>query len=269
MRVEPREFNEAGQALTVGRRTRIEHHCGEGRTLRVSRDDRGIAAYCHRCHSKGFIPTQVSMAERIARLSAGREADSEAEQQLELPAPATFDPAEWPDEARLWLYKAGFSNDEIRRHGWYWNPRMSRVILPVRKDGEVIYWQGRGFDKDRPKALNPVVNREGLVVEYGDSAAPWVALTEDILSAAKVGGVGRAMALLGTVLARSTALSLADDGRPVFLMLDDDPAGRRGAAQASKLLSLLGVWHRQVYFGKDPKAVPRVEILQRVMELLP
>ena len=81
--------------------------------------------------------------------------------------------------------------------------------------------------------------------------------------------MGRAMALLGTVLARSTALSLADDGRPVFLMLDDDPAGRRGAAQASKLLSLLGVWHRQVYFGKDPKAVPRVEILQRVMELLP
>ena len=268
MQLDPREFKAIGTPLAIGKRVRADHSCGDGRTLVVSKNAAGVSAYCHRCHAKGFVPTTISLAERIARLAAGTTADTEAQQQLDPPAPAVTDPQEWPDAARLWLYMGGFSNDEIKKHGWYWNPRMQRVILPVRKDGQTIYWQGRGFDKDRQKALNPVVNREGLVVEFGDAACPWVAVTEDILSAAKVGGVGRAMALLGTVLARSTALSLADDGRPVFLMLDDDPAGRRGAAQASKLLSVLGVKHWQVYFGKDPKLVPRAEILNRIQELL-
>ena len=167
---------------------------------------------------------------------------------------------------RLWLYKAGFSNDEIRRHGWYWNPRMQRVILPVEQDGKTIYWQGRGFDSGRPKAINPVANREGLVAKYGDG--DWVALTEDILSAAKVGSVGEAWALLGTVLSYSTALALADARRPVLLMLDDDPAGRRGAAEASKTLNLLGVWNKQVYFGKDPKLIPRSTIKAKAQEIL-
>ncbi len=106
-----------------------------------------------------------------------------------------------------------------------------------------------GFDPGRPKALNPTVNREGLVAKYG--GGDWIALTEDILSAAKVGGVGEAWALLGTVLSYSTALALSEAGRPVLLMLDDDPAGRRGAAEAAKTLSLLGVRNHQVYFGKD------------------
>ena len=91
------------------------------------------------------------------------------------------------------------------------------------------------------------------------------------MSAAKVGGVEgvSAWALLGTVLSYSIALSLAELGRPVLLMLDDDPAGRRGAAEASKILSLLGVWHKQVYFGKDPKLMSRSVIAHTIKENLP
>ena len=267
MTISQHEFKKAGEALDLDRRTRIEHSCGDGRTLIVSRDNKGISAYCFRCHDKGFVPSERSLSERIAALSESTEWDGVAQESLELPGPGKLDPQEWPDTPRLWLYKAGFSNDEIRRHGWYWNPRMQRVILPVKKDGKVIYWQGRGFDPGRPKAINPVANREGLVAKYGDG--DWVALTEDILSAAKVGSVGEAWALLGTVLSYSTALTLAEAGRPVLLMLDDDPAGRRGAAEASKTLNLLGVWNKQVYFGKDPKGVGRSTIKAKAKELLP
>ena len=76
------------------------------------------------------------------------------------------------------------------------------------------------------------MNREGLVAKYG--SGDWIAITEDVLSAAKVGGVSEAWALLGTVLSSSRALALAEARRPVLLMLDDDPAGRRGAAEAKK-----------------------------------
>ena len=259
------------EQLELGQKRRVDHDCGDGRTMIVSRNDRGVSYWCHRCHKKGYIHTERSLAERIAALSEATKWDGAAQESLELPGPGKFDTWDWPDEALLWLFKAGFSRDEIKSLGWYWNPRMQRVILPVRNmDGKVIYWQGRGFDKDRPKAINPTVNREGLVAQYG-SGTDCVALTEDILSAAKVGGVegASAWALLGTVLSYSTALSLAELGRPVLLMLDDDPAGRRGAAESSKILSLLGVWHKQVYFGKDPKLVSRSVIASTIKEYLP
>ena len=265
-----REFKNIGESLSVGQRTRHEHSCGDGRTLLVSRDGKGISAWCFRCHAKGWIPDERSLAERIQALSQAQEWDQVAAASVELPGPGKMDTQDWPDEPLLWLFKAGFSRDEIKSLGWYWNPRMQRVILPVRDHtGKVIYWQGRGFDSSRSKAINPTVNREGLVAQYGTGTA-WVALTEDILSAAKVGGVegAAAWALLGTVLSYSTALSLAALGRPVLLMLDDDPAGRRGAAEASKTLSLLGVRHKQVYFGRDPKLVPRSTIAAKAKEVL-
>ena len=265
-----REFKNIGESLSVGQRTRREHSCGDGRTLIVSRDGKGISAYCFRCHAKGWVPDERSLAERIQALSQAQEQDQVAAASIELPGPGKMDTQDWPDEPLLWLFKAGFSRDEIKGLGWYWNPRMQRVILPVRDHtGKVIYWQGRGFDSSRSKAINPPVNREGLVAQYGMGTA-WVALTEDILSAAKVGGVegAAAWALLGTVLSYSTALSLAALGRPVLLMLDDDPAGRRGAAEASKTLSLLGVRHKQVYFGRDAKLVPRSTIAAKAKEVL-
>lgn len=262
----PVNILELAEQLELGQKRRVDHDCGDGRTMVVSSNDRGVSYWCHRCHDKGFVPSERSLADRIAALSWATEWDVAAQESLELPGPGKLDPQDWPDKPRVWLYQAGFSNDEIRRHGWYWNPRLERVILPVRVDGKTTYWQGRGFNPTRPKALNPTVNREGLVAKYGQG--DWLALTEDMLSAAKVGGVSEAWALLGTVLSYSTALALSEAGRPVLLMLDDDPAGRRGAAEASKTLNLLGVWNRQVYFGKDPKLISRGEIKRRADDIL-
>ena len=118
--------------LKLGQKRRMEHDCGEGKTMVVSRTERGTSYWCHRCHDKGWIPAERSLAARIAALNEATEWDGTAQQSLELPGPGKMNPQDWPDEPRLWLYKAGFSNDEIRRHGWYWNPRMERVILPVK-----------------------------------------------------------------------------------------------------------------------------------------
>ena len=244
--------------LKLGQKRRVDHDCGEGKTLVVSRTERGTSYWCHRCHTKGWIPAERSLAERIAALNEATEWDVTAQQSLELPGPGKFDPKDWPDAPRLWLYKAGFSNDEIRRHGWYWNPRMERVILPVKVDGKTIYWQGRGFDPARPKALNANVDRAGIVAAYG--TGPVTAVTEDVLSAAKVGGVTHAIALLGTVMDSRTVQLLAEQAQPVALMLDSDAAGRAGAVTIHKTLALLGLDVKQIYFGRDPKLVARSEI---------
>ncbi len=248
--------------LKLGQKRRVEHDCGEGKHLVVSRTERGTSYWCHRCHDKGWIPAERSLADRIAALNEATECDGTAQQSLELPGPGKMNPQDWPDAPRLWLYKAGFSNDEIRRHGWYWNPKMERVILPVKVDGKTIYWQGRGFDTARPKALNPTVNREGLVAKYG--RGDMLCLTEDILSAAKVGAVAEAWALLGTVMDMTTALKIAASYRRVSIMLDDDAAGRAGAARIQRTLTLLGVDSRQIYFGRDPKLVARKDIKNEI-----
>ena len=246
------------EQLKLGHKRRVDHDCGDGRTMVVSRNDRGVSYWCHRCHTKGWITAERSLAERIAALSEANEWDGAAQESLELPGPDKLDPQDWPDKPRVWLYQAGFSNDEIRRHGWYWNPRLERVILPVKVDGKTIYWQGRGFDPCLPKALNPTVNRAGLVAKYGQGSV--LCLTEDILSAAKVGAVTEAWALLGTVVTDSVLTAVAERTSRVAMMLDDDPAGRAGARIASARLAMLGVDVRQIYFGRDPKLVARKDI---------
>ena len=263
MYLDPAAYRSAGMELGLGQRVRIGHDCGPGDVLIVSRDEQGIRAYCHRCHESGRIKDEVSLATRLARLAEARSADAAARMAAEPPLPAVYDVRKWPRDARLWLYKAGFSNDDIEALGFYWHERMQRVILPVYKDGAPVYWQARSFTPGLPKALNADVPKHGLVAKYGTPAG-CIALTEDILSAAKVAKVTEAWALLGTSLDDPTALALAQRGLPVLLMLDSDAAGRRGAAAAAKKLSLLGVQTRQVYFGHDPK----LEFIEGIRECI-
>lgn len=267
MYISPHEFKEAGSNLRIGGRTRIEHSCGDGRSLIVSKEATCIKAYCFRCHKTGLIPIAISLKERIANLAEASAADMDAKLCVtELPGPAETDPQKWPDVPRLWLYNAGFSNDEIMRNGWYWNSRMQRVVLPVFMNGALVYWQARGFDTARAKVLNPDVDKSSIVAVFGAGNGDCIALTEDVLSAAKVGAVTEAWALMGTVLQVPVLNSLFNRNLPVVLMLDDDPAGRKGARNASKMLDMMCLDNRQIYFGKDPKMVARADIRESLLK---
>jgi hypothetical protein len=39
-----------------------------------------------------------------------------------------WNPREWPLYARVWLYRAGLSNDDIRALGAYYVERLDRVV---------------------------------------------------------------------------------------------------------------------------------------------
>lgn len=263
MRLTRSEFEEAGQNLSKGQRIRIEHHCGEGKPLLVSRGTEGIRAWCFRCGASGFIQDERSLAERIAALTEANEADTASIQELVLPGPGVLDSSLWPNDARLWLYKAGFSDTHIKALGFYWNPKMQRVILPVKLNGELIYWQGRGFDPARPKYVNPVVARGTVTARYGQRGDA-IILTEDILSAAKVGRVAEAWSIMGVALSNQIAIELAELGLPVIVALDPDPPGRAGAAKILRQLSLLGLRCAGLFFDKDPKMMPAEELASRI-----
>lgn len=265
MEIAAREFEVVAQTLRIGQRTRAEH-CGIGEPMLVSNGRAGYAAYCFRCGGRGFIPHCLSLAERIAQFKDAEQADQEARLSLRLPEPRVVDPQQWPAHARVWLYRGGFSNDDIEALGFYYHEKMRRVVMPVYDNGRLVYWQARGFVPNLAKAINPRVDRAGLVARYGQRPGP-VVLTEDILSAAKVSCACESWALLGTRMDDVTYAELIRRNSPVILALDSDAAGRHGADAIRRRLRSAGIPTATMYFGRDPKLVPRKEIHETIQEI--
>lgn len=215
-------------------------------------------AHCFRCNDSAFVKDERTLAERIAALAKAKAADAEVIKP-ELPMPRERDVQQWPKDARVWLYKAGLSNDAIERLGFYWHPVTQRVVMPVFEDGELVYWQARSTNPNVPKYINPTVERGTVAPRFG-RGGPCIVLTEDILSAVKVGMVNEAWSIMGTSLPDKIALRLVQAARPVLVMLDPDEAGKKGTAKIVRQLRLLGL-PVGPYFGRaDPKLLSQEEI---------
>jgi len=252
----------------LGQSIRTEHDCGEGRVLKVSHGDDGYSAWCFRCSDKGFIPHPApSLSERLAKLTQQREAEAHAGSSPSLPEPREPDPQQWTDAARVWLYKAGLSNDDIVRLGAYWCAALGRVVLPVIQDGSPVFWQARSIDGRQPKYLAPIADRSTIVAKYG--SGPVVVITEDILSAFRVARVTEAWSALGTSLPVPVLNQLIEQRRPVVLMLDPDAGGDKGTLRMLRPLSNAGV---QVYIAsprRDPKYLTKQETIECINTSLP
>jgi hypothetical protein len=163
--------------------------------------------------------------------------------------------------ARVWLYRAGLGDADIGRLGFYYHPLSDRVVLPG-GDPALGYYQARAYQKGRmPKYIGPTPKPAKLLVRFGEALVP--TLTEDILSAAKIGLVSEGWAVLGTSVSSHMVAALMKRGR-CNVALDPDAAGRRGAAKIVKQLRAYGITVRNVEFQKDPKLMPR-ESLRRVL----
>lgn len=255
----------------MGRRARVHHDCGPGTCMIVSRNEEGWRAYCFRCDDKGFKPAPApSLAERQARQAARRAADDAIRADPVLPSPPNFDPSSWPLPERCWLYKAGLTNDQIKELGIYYHEPTGRVILPVFEAGKLVYFQARSVS-GVPKYLNPTVDRGSVVPKYGD-AGP-IVLTEDILSAVRVGQVAQGWCLLGVALDLKVLAQLQRLGTEVLVWLDPDwdRPGRPGQAAAADIcreLALAGIPHANIVSKKDPKLHSRQQITEYIQEAL-
>ena len=234
--------------------------------LKVSNDAEGYRAWCFRCSEAGFIEHPApSLSERLARLEAQRNAEARVSSSVELPAPAACDFTQAggvPLAARVWLYKAGLSNDDIIRLGAYWHEPTGRVILPVYRNGVAVYWQGRDPTWKRgsrsTKYINPPVDKSHLCAKYG--AGPVIVLTEDILSAFRTSRATEAWSLMGTALAPGVLADLIRDGRPVVVMLDPDSGGQKATDKIMRKLQAIGVAVYAAYPHRDPKYLTREEL---------
>lgn len=271
MSLDPRTWLPQAQALSEGQSRRVPHVCGEGACMGVEHNADGWRAYCFRCTDSGFVPhPQESLQQRLDRLAQARQVEEAMQQSPALPGPYNKVPNSWPIEARVWLYRAGLSNDDIVRLGIYWNEKAQRVVLPVMSKTKPIFWQARNPFKDgRPKYLSPHVARGHIVAEFGDG--PVLVLTEDYLSAYKVGKVTQAWALLGTKIPEPILARIAQAGKPVLIWMDPDwgMPGRPGQAAAlriGRVLRSIGVDVTNVVSRADPKLLSLQEIRDAIQD---
>lgn len=256
--LDPASWLPEAQSLRVGGRARVSHDCGTDASMLVSHKADGYHAWCFRCGEGGFKRKEPTLQDMVDMQRRAGE-DRALRRSVSLPVPMDTSVREWPREARLWLYKAGLHDGLIQSLGIYFHRPTQRVVLPVVEDGQVTYWQARAVMKGQePKYLNPQVDRDTVLPRFG--SGPRIVLTEDFLSAARVGQVTEAWSLLGTNLKDPVLSRLVRDGRPVDVWLDPDKAGRKAAASITKALRTLGIEARNIISRRDPKLLSTEEL---------
>lgn len=250
------DWQSIARTLPDGGKTRMPH-CGDDKSMIVSRSGSRLHAYCFRCGlNESEQAGQLTLAELAARRAAEARYTSGS---AALPADFTTD---IPKEGRVWLYCAAVYGELLSRYGIGWSPRMQRVILPIRAaNGELVGTQARAvMPGQKPKYLTRMPEPH---VFYA-SAVPGdtVVIVEDILSAIRIGEHVPAIALLGTCTPLAVALRCIEEHQhaQVACWFDADPAGDKAWAKYSAGLTLAGYTPRRIRTDRDPKRHSRREI---------
>ena len=254
------DWLEVAKALPLGQKKRVHHECGEDRPLVIGHDEIGYSAYCHRC---GPIGNQKHGYMNLAEIQRLNDLNKNAKEQQSNELPRDFT-LHIPRGKSSWLLKAGITAHRAAALGIGWSPRLNRIVLPLYgKDGTLLYWQARAVDKGQsPKYINPSVPKDALLYTVSpDNAADTgeeVVVTEDILSAIRVGKHCPAVSILGTKTSDHQASAICRYVRVTY-WLDPDDAGRRGAIAGIRKLGLVTT-ARTVESPVDPKNLSDREI---------
>ena len=160
--------------------------------------------------------------------------------------------SEIPRKAMQWLLSYGISKEEIDEHGITWsNTNQLLVLIQSAK-----YWQGRSFDKTKPKYMS---SGQKPYTIYGEGKT--LVLVEDVVSAMKVcrlRGDFCAMPLLGSTLSYESEQRLITEFSEVCIWLDRDKA--INALKIKRRLKARGVDSRVIVTDNDPKEYSKGEI---------
>ncbi len=254
------------KTLRAGRRIRIEC-CSQDKSLMVSNEEKGYRAYCFRCGPRGFVAHGDFSIDTLRR----RRDEFALLQEAHVRLPKDFT-TEIPTSDAVWLYKAGVNTEVAKHYGFGFSLSLRRVVLLVFADGSLVGFTARSTIGSKPKyiermqsAANAVFTADHSIalpatVDWPEGSGPDLVITEDILSAVRVGRlVRRCVALMGTS-ANEYQLAGTEDCDTVSVWLDPDKPGRRAAHSLARKLSLLGKRVRTIRTGRDPKYYSNREI---------
>jgi hypothetical protein len=233
----------------------------------INRDLYGYVGYCHRCQETQVYKTGQASIRELAEYRAALRDYTHGD--IKLPVDFTQD---IPSDGRVWLLKSGVNDADCKRYGFGWSERLGRIILPIWERGELLGTVARRIRGTGPKYIENL--RKGGEYLF-QSTAPRRAhsyydavLTEDILSAVRVGRIVNAVAVLGTTLRIAgiqkiilpIQVQCPTKSLRIGVWCDGDNAGRIGAAAIVRTLALSGINARSIRTDKDPKYYSNREI---------
>lgn len=270
------EWLKQAQALPVGRKLRIRHHCGRSPALDVYHNEDSWSAYCFRCHAGGRVQKEhqtlrkpVQDADRIGPVPADvlhlQDAYSFEQSQIwRLLTQKGCPPGVIPGES-IWYSRS--ARRIMLRSGQH---ALGRAIDPNRMPKWLMYGDWHGA----PKLWVTRAPAGGTAPAPG-ARRTW-ALTEDALSAYKVAKAIELYAPSSSVCVAATlGTALTDRTLPLFLnsdiinMYDGDSAGEAGFKAMRQRLAVLGctVQDKRPETG-DPKDRPLEELWTEISSAL-
>ncbi len=166
----------------------------------------------------------------------------------------------WPPEAFYYLHKYYIDDEQLRSSGAFWSNRYKRICFPYYqedyKQDKMIACHMRSLT-EQPK-WRFVGTKDFCWLLFTDRVEedervvyPYVCLVEDVLSAIRVSKYIDCICLGGTSINMYTRETL-NDYKNVYIFLDGDEAGKKGAEKIRKELKLT---HnvKVIRAKKDPK----------------
>ena len=238
--------------LPMGSCAKYAHRgCSGSKAMKVNIAVDGAMFHCFKCGATRFIK-HFDMTYRSRKIREAELAKVQYEKSRRgygLPADFSHDIA---PAGLAWLGSGGWTSDLIERYGIGWSNNMKRVVIPVEPEG----YTARAVFKDQvPKYLEKAPAQAFWI---SSTIVNTLAITEDILSAGRVGEFIPTESVLGTSVGNWMPPT---EVTKVILWLDNDAAGRKGrAAFRKKLQWFPDITIQDIETSKDPKCYSRDEI---------
>lgn len=233
----------------------------------VSNEERGYRAYCFRCGPRGFVTHGDFSIDTLRR----RRDEFALLQEAHVRLPKDFT-TEIPTNEAVWLYRAGISTALAKHYGFGFSPSLRRVVLPVYRDSALVGFTARSTIGAKPKYIERMVSPSSAIFiadtatalpateDWPEGSGPDLVITEDILSAVRVGRlVRRCVSLLGTS-ANAYQLEHTEGCETIAVWLDPDRPGRVAAHKLERTLALQGYKTKRIRTEQDPKYYSNREI---------
>ena len=252
------DWLEIAKNLPCGGKTK-EVCCGNSPSCLVSHSEKGYSAHCFRCPVDDNHRFQSHGQRSIAEIQRHKQEIQENKNKPpHLPKDYTLDiPLEY-----AYFLKYGITLEVARRYKIGYSSFFHRIVIPIynpHKDNKLEAVHLRSIDpNDKPKYINLGTPDKDLIF-YSSMPIGYIRgyiIVEDVMSAIKLSMAGfNSVALNGSNITDVQAYRLANNGESrIFVWLDGDEAGKKGAKQVIKQMRLQGISDiRHIETESDPK----------------
>lgn len=239
------------ESLSPGQVERINHESddcsGDSKSLKIEvKEDGNIVARCYRCGRRGFhgnngvaalkrkvdATSGVPLGDKGGNDNVFAWAVSRLEQRLGSVGGRAKegrriieDLGEFGIHGRLWLRTYGITESEVKTYGICYDEEWDKVLIPIFDSEGVAGYQARAVrpDDTDPKYLTFYWRPTSMLYAAPGANMERLVITEDVISAIKVGRQWLAMPLNSTQLStKHKSVVLSRDVHDFVVFLDDD-----------------------------------------------